>query len=44
MSAGERGQKPALSPFFSACAFSIFVHVEIVRVFLLAVNAHPSMI
>jgi hypothetical protein len=31
-------------PGHYACAFSIFVLVEIVQVFLLAVNVHPQMI
>ena len=26
-----------------ACAFSVFVRVEIVQVFAIAINAHPSM-
>jgi len=33
-----------LANLLSTCAFSIFVRAEIVQVFALAINAHPSMI
>jgi hypothetical protein len=40
----ERSQGRTALATLGSCAFSIFVRVEIVQVFLLTVNAHPRMI